>query len=86
MRFPAAAITVPPSANAIPSAAEPPWRAASSSGRNNSATPATPRAAATSVRSVSGVPNTKCAPIGFMNTMVEKTTATSPEGTYRSAQ
>ena len=48
--------------------------------------PATPSAAATSVRTVSGTPKAKRAPMGFMNTMVEKTIATSPDATYCSAQ
>ena len=84
--LPTVASAVPSSPNPMPIAALPPWRAASSSGRNSSATPVTPSTAATNVRSVSGVPNARRMPTGAMNTIVENTTATNPDGTKRSAQ
>ena len=60
--------------------------ACASSGTNMSATPTTPSTAATSVRSVSGVPNSQREPTGFMNTIVENSTATRPDVAYCSAQ
>ena len=70
----------------MPSAASLPCRAAAISGRNMSVTPATPTTAAMKVGSASGVPNAIRAPIGFMKTIVENSTATSPEVAYCSAQ
>jgi hypothetical protein len=64
----------------------PPAPAARSSGRNRSATPVTPSAAAARSRGRSGTPNATRTPIGVMNTIVEYTTATSPDTTMRSAQ
>ena len=78
-RLPALAITVAPEPNAMPSATSPPLRACVSSGTNSRATPRTPSVAATSVRIVSGVPKSPRAPIGIMNTTIEKSTATSPD-------
>ena len=84
-RLPSAAIAGDAIANARPTAFAPPSPAARSSGRNSSAMPATPSTAPASVRAATGVPNAARAPKGVMNTIVENTTATSPEASRCSA-
>ena len=64
----------------------PPRPAARSSGRNRSATPQTPSAAAARRRGRNGTPKATRIPMGVMNTIVENTTATRPDTTISSAQ
>ena len=70
----------------MPAAMAPPSRMRPSSGRNSSATPPTPSTAATASRALSGWPKNIRMPIGLMMTIVENTTATSPDETCVSAR
>ncbi len=85
-RLPPVAMSAAPSPSAIPVAAFPPFCAARISGRKSSTTPPTPSDAPTRARRVIGVPNASRAPTRLMNTIVENSTATSPEATYSSAR
>ncbi len=78
-RFPSDAAIVPTSAKPSPRTASADDEKFAISDQNTSTTPATPSAAAKSVKGLIGAPKKNRMPRMFQNTMIENTTATRPE-------